>query len=267
MANQESNGERLPVAVITGGASGIGEATVRRFCKSGWKVVLADVNEGRGKEVTSNISACGYDINFRRLDVSDETQVAAFVETVYSEYGSVDALVNSAGVLQNATRITKLDIAEFDRIMSINVRGSLLVGRGFAERMANKGSGTIVNLCSLTSYRASPQPAYGLSKTSVKMLTEMMAAEYGPHGVRVNAVAPGYTMTPAMKERIDRGERNPEAVIAQSAIPRFVQPSEVADAIYFLCSPSASAITGVVLPIDCGWLVYSAYKSFAAQPL
>ena len=105
-----------------------------------------------------------------------------------------------------------------------------------------------------------------MSKSALKLLTEVMAAELGPQGVRVNAVAPGYTMTPAMKQRIERGERDPAKVISKSALRRFVEPKEIADAILFLCSPAASAITGVTLPIDCGWLVYSVYSSAAAQP-
>jgi NAD(P)-dependent dehydrogenase (short-subunit alcohol dehydrogenase family) len=105
-----------------------------------------------------------------------------------------------------------------------------------------------------------------MGKASLKMLTEILASEFGPQGVRVNAVAPGYTLTPAMQARIDRGERDPAAVIDKSALRRFVQPSEVADAVLFLCSERASAITGVTLPIDCGWLAYSAYSAYAAQP-
>jgi NAD(P)-dependent dehydrogenase (short-subunit alcohol dehydrogenase family) len=252
---------------VTGGASGIGEAAVRRFVAAGWRVVLADINDARGEAVAAELGAAGADVGFRHLDVSDEAAVKAFCEEVWTTWGQVAALVNSGGILQNAVRVTKMDVAEFDRIIDVNVRGSLLVGRNFGERMATSGAGgSIVNLCSLTSFRASPQPAYGISKASMVMLTEIMAAELGPQGVRVNAVAPGYTMTPAMKERIDRGERNPDAVIAKSAIRRFVEPSDIGEAIYFLCSPGASAITGVVLPIDCGWLVYSAYTSFATQP-
>jgi NAD(P)-dependent dehydrogenase (short-subunit alcohol dehydrogenase family) len=210
--------------------------------------------------------ASGAEVVYKHLDVADTAAITLFVEETCKSHGAISAVVNSAGILQNAVRLANMDVAEFDRIMNINVRGSLLVGRGFAERMAETGGGSIINLCSLTSFRPSPQPAYGVSKASMMMLTGIMAAEFGPQGVRVNAVAPGYTMTPAMKERIDRGERDPEAVLAKSAIRRFVEPAEIGEAIFFLCSPAASGITGVVLPIDCGWLAYSAYASFAAQP-
>ncbi|MDG4889923.1 MULTISPECIES: SDR family oxidoreductase [unclassified Mesorhizobium] len=255
-----------PVVVVTGGASGIGEATVRRFVAGGWRAVVADINDTQGKSVAAELVKSGADVVYRHLDVSDEAAVTKFADEIWSSHGPVASLVNSGGILQNAVRVTKMEIAEFDRIIDINVRGSLLVGRAFGERMAEIGSGSIINLCSLTSFRPSPQPAYGVSKASMVTLTEIMAAELGPQGVRVNAVAPGYTMTPAMRERINRGERNPDMVISKSAIPRFVEPSDVGEAIFFLCSPAASAITGVVLPIDCGWLVYSAYTAFATQP-
>jgi NAD(P)-dependent dehydrogenase (short-subunit alcohol dehydrogenase family) len=132
--------------------------------------------------------------------------------------------------------------------------------------MCAAGLGAIVNLCSLTSFRPSGQPAYAVGKAGLLMLTQVMAAEFGPHGVRVNAVAPGYTMTPAMQARIDSGQRDPTLVVARSALGRFVEPREVGDAILFLCSDKASAITGITLPIDCGWLATSSYTAYAAQP-
>ncbi len=253
--------ETNPLVVVTGGASGIGEATARRFAAAGWRVVIADVNAARGAAVAAELSA-----DFHVLDVADEAAVEAFAKTVEAAHGSVAALINSGGVLQNAVRVTQMPVADFDRIIDVNLRGSLLAGRVFGERMAQAGGGVIVNLCSLTSFQATPQVAYAMSKAGVKMLTEIMAAELGPRGVRVNAVAPGYTLTPAMKQRIESGERDPAAVIAKSALRRFVEPSEVADAIFFLCSPAAAAITGVTLPVDCGWLVYSVYSAAAAQP-
>jgi NAD(P)-dependent dehydrogenase (short-subunit alcohol dehydrogenase family) len=251
------------IAVVTGGASGIGEACVRAFAATGWRVVSADLDATQGDEVARSV---GELCEFQSVDVAEEVAVAAFVEAVYARHGHVDALVNSAGVLQNAVRVVEMPISEFDRSWSVNVRGSLLVSRAFGSRMCEARAGSIIHLCSLTSFRGSAQVAYAMGKASLKTLTEIMAAEFGPSGVRVNAVAPGYTMTPAMKERIERGERNPDAVIEKSALRRFVEPHEIAGVVRFLCSEEASAITGVTLPIDCGWLAYTAYSSYAAQP-
>ena len=249
------------VVVVTGGASGIGEATARRFAAGGWIVEIADRNESRGKEIAAELGA-GYET----LDVADEAAVIAYAATVLKRSGRVDAVVNSAGILQNAVRFTEMDMAEFDRIHNINVRGTLLVNRSFGNAMSAAGSGAIINMASLTTYRPSGQPAYAMGKASIKMLTEVMAAELGPSGVRVNAVAPGYVLTPAMQARIDAGQRNPKLILEKAALGRFVQPADVGEAIFFLCSDAAGAITGVTLPIDCGWLVTSAYTAYSAVP-
>jgi NAD(P)-dependent dehydrogenase (short-subunit alcohol dehydrogenase family) len=249
------------VVVVTGGASGIGEATARRFAAGGWVVEIADQNTSRGKQICVELDA-----TYEALDVADEASVNAYAAAVLQRRGQVDAVVNSAGVLQNAVRITEMDMAEFDRIHAINVRGTLLVNRAFGAAMTAAGSGAIVNMGSLTTYRPSGQPAYAMGKASIKMMTEIMAAEFGPSGVRVNAVAPGYVLTPAMQARIDSGQRDPKLIIEKAALRRFVQPADVGEAIWFLCSDAAGAITGVTLPVDCGWLATSAYTAYAAVP-
>ena len=252
--------------LVTGGASGIGEATARRFAAEGYRVLLADIDATRGASVSRELSAAGADCAFHELDVGDDAAIVDFAGRIEAAVGPVDALVGSAGLLQNAVRVADMDVAAFDRILQINLRGSMLVSRAFGAQMKEVGRGSIIHLCSLTSLYPSPQPAYAMSKAALKMLTEIMAAELGPHGVRVNAVAPGYTLTPAMQVRIDRGERNPAAMIEKSALKQLVMPSDVAAVIYFLCSDEARAVTGVVLPIDCGWGPTVAYTGYAAQP-
>lgn len=249
------------VVVVTGGASGIGEATARRFAAGAWVVEIADRDQARGERVAGEIVA-----TYRALDVSDEAAIAAYAADVLARRGAVDAVVNSAGVLQNAIRVTDMEIAEYDRIHAINVRGTLLVNQAFGRAMTERGSGAIVNMGSLTTYRPSGQPAYAMGKASIKMMTEILAAEFGPRGVRVNAVAPGYVLTPAMQARIDSGQRDPRLIVEKAALLRFVQPADVGEAIWFLCSDAASAITGVTLPIDAGWLATSAYTAYAAVP-
>ncbi len=253
-------------AVVTGGASGIGEACVDHFTAGGWRVVIGDINEARGEAVAQRHRAAGANCQFMALDVSSQESVSAFADAVYARCDRVDALVNSGGILQDAVRVTDLDMAEYDRIWAVNVRGTMLVDQAFARRMTKAGSGSIVNMCSLTTFRASPQPAYAAGKAALKSMTETMAAEFGPQGVRVNAVAPGYVLTPAMQARIDAGKRDTKAIIAQSALRRFVETREVAQTIFFLCSDAASAITGVTIPVDCGWLAYSGYAAYASQP-
>ncbi|WP_029048685.1 SDR family NAD(P)-dependent oxidoreductase [Cupriavidus sp. amp6] len=259
-------GTNSNLVVITGGASGIGEATARRFATAGMQVVIGDVNEERGRQIAEELHKAGQQVFFYPLNLAIDESISQFSRRVLEAHGVPDVLVNSGGVLQNAVRLLEMDMAEFDRLSNINVRGTLMACRAFGGAMCERGKGAIINLCSLTTFRASAQIGYAIGKAGLKMLTEVMAAEWGPKGVRVNAVAPGYTLTPAMQARIDSGERNPDAVVQKSALRRFVEPSEVANTIYFLCSDEAAAITGVTLPIDCGWLVTTAYSSYAAQP-
>ncbi len=249
------------VAVVTGGASGIGEATARRFAAAGWMVEIADLDVARGAGVAAEIGA-----GFTALDVGDDAAIGSFAAAILARHGRVQALVNSAGILQNAVRVTEMDMDEFDRIHAINTRAVVLMNRAFGAAMAEAGQGAIVNIGSLTTFRPSGQPAYAMGKAAIRMMTEVLAAELGPCGVRVNAVAPGYVITPAMQARIDSGQRDPSLMIERSALRRLVQPADVADAILFLSSDAASAITGVTLPVDCGWLAASAYGAYAAVP-
>ncbi len=257
---------RAPVAVVTGGASGIGAACVRKFAVEGWTVVVADIDEGKARAFAAELAAERRDVREAVLDVSSEASVSDFAALIARDFGHADALVNSAGILQGATRITDMTLASYDAIQAVNVRGAMLVGRALGAQMMEVGSGSIVNLCSIASTRPSAQPAYATAKAGLKMLTEIMAAEFGPRGVRVNAVAPGYTMTPLMRSLVDEGRRDPALVVERSALGRFVEPEEIADGIWFLCSQAARSITGITMPIDCGWLVRSSYLSYATTP-
>ena len=254
-------------AVVTGGASGIGEATVIRFAQAGWSIVIGDIDKAKGELVAQAAHAAGAPhCAFLPLDLAEESSVTEFFTATYNLHDRVDAVVNSGGILQNGIRFTEMPVAEFDQIWKINVRGTLLINQAFGRPMMAAGMGSIINMCSLTTYRASPQPAYAPAKVALKSMTETMAADFGPSGVRVNAVAPGYTLTPAMKQRIDEGARDPQAILDKSALKRLVDPGDVAEAVFFLYSDAASAITGVTLPVDCGWIAYSGYSAYASQP-
>lgn len=255
----------LKNVLVTGAASGIGEATARLFGTRGWHVWLADRNAAALEAVAASMRAQGALATALPLDITDEQAVAALPEMLAAK-GAIHAFVNSAGILENAIRVTAMPMAEYDAIIDVNLRGAVLLGKSIGAAMGAQGHGSIVHLCSMTSVRPSGQPAYAVSKAGLKMLTEIMAAEFGPRNVRVNAVAPGYTLTPALKQRIERGERNPDQVLDRSALKRFVMPEDVAEAIFFLCSDAARAITGVMLPIDCGWIAYSSYSAYAARP-
>lgn len=255
-----------PLAVITGGASGIGAAVARHFAADGWRVIVTDISAAQGEALAEAGRAAGRWLRFVRLDVTDEAAVADCARRIEAEHGPPAALVNSAGLLQGAVRTADMPLAAFDAILAVNLKGALLCSRAFGAGMRAAGRGAVVNIASIAALRPGPQPAYAMSKAGLVTLTGILAAEYGPSGVRVNAVAPGYTLTPLMQDLIARGERDPEAVIRASALGRFVAPEEVAEAIAFLCSDRARAITGVLLPVDCGWLAGTAYAAWATQP-
>jgi len=254
------------VAVVTGGGSGIGEAAARRLARAGYPVAVLDINGEKAEAVAAAIVVDGYTARGWTVDVTDAATVAAAGAEIQHHFGGVEILVNSGGVLQNATRVLDMPVDDADRILRINYLGTLICCQIFGRMMKAEKRGSIINLASINSFRCSAQPAYAVSKTAIVMLTETLAAELGPSGVRVNAVAPGYTLTPPIKAKIDSGLRDPKTILAATALGRFVMPADVAEAILFLCSDSASVITGITLPIDAGWLAATAYRSWAAQP-
>ncbi len=254
------------IAVVTGGASGIGRATAKRLGAAGDRVVVADINEENGRSVVGEIEAAGGQAEFRHLDVAEDASVEALSAAVERDLGPVSILVNSAGVLQNVTRIGSMSMAEHDRVWTINYRGTYLCCHVFAPRMAAAGGGCIVNISSSSAARPFPLHAYGPGKAAIDMLTAILAADLGPEGVRVNAVMPGYVLTEQMQARIDGGFRDPKMMHEQSALGRMVLPEEIADAIHFLCSDAARAITGAVLPIDAGWIPRVSYTQHPGWP-
>ena len=250
------------IAVVTGGARGIGLATAKRFAKGGDFAVLADVQGELARQSAEEINHSGGEAAACECDVSQESSVETLVNTVEREHGPIEVWINTAGVLENPGNATDKDMDEHDRIWEVNYRGLYLCCRAVAPRMAERGRGCILNLASSTSFKAFPLVAYGPSKVAVKSLTEVLAGELGPHGVRVNAVAPPATPSDEMMARIEAGERDPETLDKDNAIPKTILPEDVAEGIFFLCSEAARAITGVTLPIDYGWLVGVTYKAY-----
>jgi NAD(P)-dependent dehydrogenase (short-subunit alcohol dehydrogenase family) len=257
---------RHSVAVVTGGGSGIGEAAARRLARAGYPIAVLDIAGEKAESVAASIVADGGTARAWTVDVTDAAAMAAVGEEIQRDFGAAEILVNSGGVLQNATRILDMPLEEADRILRINYFGTLICCQVFGRVMKAETRGSIINLASINSFRCSAQPAYAVSKVAIVMLTETLAAELGPHGVRVNAVAPGYTLTPPIKARIDSGQRDPAVITGATALGKFVMPADVAEAIMFLCSEKAALITGITLPIDAGWLAATAYRSWAAQP-
>ena len=247
-----------PVALITGGASGIGEATARRMAADGYRVAVADVNAEGTARVAGEIGGVAL-----QMDVADPGAIQAGVDRVVAEWGRIDACVCSAGVLEVPGTLMDGDREAEQRIWTINYQGTIDTIRSAGRVMEGQGSGAIVTLGSINSYAALPLPAYCPSKTAILRATEMFAVELGRFGVRVNGVAPTYILTPALKAKIDSGERDPAVVRGANALNNWIEPADVADVIAFLCSDDARAVSGVMLPVDAGHLPAERYRAFA----
>jgi len=245
------------VALITGGASGIGEACARLLAEYGCRVAVGDINMAQARLVGDDIA--GHAVE---MDVASETSVQSAVDQVEEAIGPIDILVTSAGVIQRPLPVSDLPLEDWDRIVQIDQRGTYITCRDVGLRMAQRGSGSIINIASIAGMRSMPLHAYAPAKAAVISMSECLASEWGRSGVRVNAVSPGFTRTPALQGAIDKGERDVSALENASAIGRMVDPSEIASAVAFLASGRASGITGANLPVDLGWLTAGSWNSY-----
>jgi len=251
------------VAVVTGGGSGIGEACARRFAKDGYDVVIVDQNQDGADRVANDLKADGARAAAMVGDVSEPAAMDAMAIRVEKDVGPVTALVTSAGILNNPNTIMAMDLEEHQRVWDVNYLGTVHSVRAFARGMEERQRGAIVTVGSVNSYIQLPLPAYNPSKAAIKRLTELLCMELGRNNIRVNGVAPNYTMTPAIKSRIEAGLRDPENIKRSGAISMLIEPYHVANVVAFLVSDEAQAVSGVMMPVDAGYLVAAYYQSFA----
>lgn len=246
------------VAVITGGASGIGRACAERLAGQGAEVWILDQNGAAAEEIARDLGGTAL-----ALDVSDPKAVEAAAARVSATAGAPAMLVTAAGVIETASTVLDADLEAHDRLWAINYGGTLNACRSFGRLMQGAGAGGIVTVGSINSFAALPLPAYCPSKTAILRLVQMLAVELGRAGVRVNGVAPTYVLTPAIQAKVDAGERSLDAMLAVNALGRMVEPRDIADAVGFLLSPQARAITGHMLPVDAGHLSMASFETFA----
>lgn len=244
------------LVVITGGASGIGAATAVVIAESGRRVVVVDVNPA--------VASPHPDISFydRSVDVSDEASVRAAARAIETKFGPVSGLVNAAGILGKMHVAEKVRIENWNREFDVDLRGTFLAAREFARFMLPRGRGSIVNIASIAGLVSAPAHAYAAAKAGVIQLTATLAAEWGPRGVRVNAVSPGFTRTSALEAGMQSGALDPTLMTQHAALGRLVEPAEIGRAIAFLIGPDSSAITGINLPVDAGWLCGSPWEAY-----
>jgi NAD(P)-dependent dehydrogenase (short-subunit alcohol dehydrogenase family) len=250
-------------AVITGGASGLGEACARQFAKQGITVWILDQNGDRASSVADNIAAEGGVAHAAAIDVTDRNALDQLATRIHAETGAPDILVTAAGIIESVSTILDADMDAHDRLWAINYGGTVNACRSFGRLMRDNGSGAIVTIGSVNSYCALPLPAYCPSKTAILRLTEMLAVELGRHNIRVNGIAPTYVLTPGLQAKVDAGERNLDTIRNTSALNKIVTTQNIADVVSFLISDAAAAVTGHMMPVDAGYIAVSTYTGFA----
>jgi len=246
------------IAVVVGGANGIGAACCEVMSRHGWSIVVADVDLAAGREIAGELGGRAFE-----LDVRDAGMIEALAGQVERDIGQVSALVVSSGVFQGNVPIEDVSSDIFDRIMAVNVKGTFDVNRIFGMRMAAAGRGSIVNMASVTGHGSTPLSVYAPGKAAIINLTKSLAGEWGGRGVRVNSVSPGVTLVPRIRARKAEGDRYPPDLDDRMALRRCVEPNEVAEAVEFLASDRASGITGTDLVVDCGWMTGSLWGVYS----
>jgi len=246
------------VAIITGGAAGIGKVTAMRFAEEGAKVIICDVNEQGGQETAA---ALGPDAAFYKVDVTDRQAVQEWVDDVVDRYGGVDILINNAGVLRDNQLIKfkdgqvvkQMPEADFDLVLAVNLKGVFNCTQAIAPHMIRGGGGVILNASSVVGlYGNFGQTNYVATKAGVIGMTKVWAREFGRYNIRVNAVAPGFILTEMIRQM---PEKIIENMVKRTPLGRAGLPEDVANAYLWLASDEASFIHGVVLSVDGGVVV------------
>ncbi len=245
------------VALVTGAASGIGLAVAESLANAGYQVVMADVNAEIGGQQANRIGG-----HFVKVDLTDASACKALVADAVGRFGSVDVLVNNAGI-QHVSPIEDFPEEKWNFIIALMLTAPFLLTKYCWPHMKAKGWGRIVNISSVHGLRASEfKAAYISAKHGMMGLTKTAALEGGPHGITVNAICPAYVRTPLVDNQIDaqakthgipRDDVIETIMLKKAAVKKMIEPSEIGDAVLYICSDSARCMTGTDFTIDCGW--------------
>lgn len=242
-------------AMVTGAASGIGQASAVAFAREGAKVVVVDNQEDAGRDTVERIQQAGGEAMFVRCDVSEAGQVDHVVEQCVKVFGRIDCAMNCAGVLGEMAATAECTEENFDRVMRVNLRGVWLCMKYEIRQMLKQGGGAIVNMASNAGMQGTATlPAYAASKAGVVSLTQTAALEFAAKGIRINCINPGLIRTAMVEKQL---QTNPEKVKEYSQlhpIGRIGTPEEIAEAVIWLCSDAASFVVGHPMNVDGGYL-------------
>jgi NAD(P)-dependent dehydrogenase (short-subunit alcohol dehydrogenase family) len=245
------------VAIVTGGSRGIGSATVERFVEEGAKVAIFDVLKDKGEALAEKLQGEGYDVVYRNVDITSEREVADGVNDVVSKWGKLDILVNNAAIPGANKFAHEMSVEEWDRVFSVNVKGSFLCTKYAVVPMMKKNDGAIVNFSSIYALIGNDDiPAYHATKGAVLSMTRTDAICYARNGIRVNAVHPGSTMTELFLKAAETYPRGRQAyldMMKEKHPLRLGEPVDVANCVLFLASDEARFVTGASLIMDGGY--------------
>lgn len=244
------------IALVTGAASGLGLATATAFAREGATVVINDLRLEAAQEAAAKLG----DKHFAVAgDVSSEEAVTAMVEAVLARFGRIDILVNNAGLPDSFVPTVDQTLAHWQRLIDVHLTGTYLVSKTVAPSMIAQRSGVILNLNSIAGLMGLPvRTAYSAAKAGIGMLTQVLGCEWGPHNVRVNAVAPGYMMTPLTEKLIAEGKIDEKRIRRRTPMGKMGTAEDIAEAMVFLASDKAKFITAITLPVDGGYCSWGA---------
>jgi NAD(P)-dependent dehydrogenase (short-subunit alcohol dehydrogenase family) len=254
------------VAVVTGGAAGLGRGIVERFVKAGARVVVADVDRAAGE---ATVAAVGQNAVFRQTDVAEPDQVRDLVQFAVDSMGGLDVMVNNAGVAGPMhSGFLDEDFADFDRVMSVNLLGLMVGTQHAARHMAEHGGGSIINVTSIGGIAAARgQITYRASKAAVIHVTKSVAIDLAEYGVRVNCIAPGHIPTSLLASAFSGDEADSQVAMIRAVmdlikpLKRQGSPADVAEAALYLASDRSAYVTGIVLPVDGGSTAGTPFKA------
>jgi len=239
------------LVLVTGGASGIGRGIAELLERTGTCVIPVDLQP----------SGHRYGVE---LDITDEGAVMAAVSEIEDRHGPVTGLVNAAGILGKVHPPERLRLSDWERELRVDLTGTFIMARAAGTLMAGRGAGAIVNIASIAATSSAPTLAYSAAKAGVVSLTQSLARSWGRSGVRVNAVSPGFTRTPALAAGIAAGVLSATNMEEPTALGRLLEVGEIAEAVAWLLSPKSSGVTGINLPVDAGYLcgvTWAGYQS------
>ena len=240
------------VAVVTGGAQGIGAACARRLAAEGAAVAIWDLADAAGQALAAELAAAGARTLYCRCNVAHKAEVDAALAQTEAALGPVDALVNNAGIFK-AAEFLDITEADWDAVIAVNLKGSFLVGQAVARGMAQRQRGAIVNMSSVNGVLTIPTIAsYNASKGAINQLTRVMALSLAERGVRVNAVAPGTIATELARNAVLTSDEAKARIMSRTPMKRLGEPEEIADVVAYLLSDAASYVTGEIVTADGG---------------